>query len=123
MTPGNVNFIKCDRACINNKSKTCEHVLAVDKHIVVLSEFSKWFTSSKSGPSFFSMALVTDKQNVGRKGSKRKKSNMVKPPVVEICNILTKRGYFSIAKRLVSNKEGKSKEQGSRKNITIVRKP
>ena len=106
MTPGNVNFIKCDRACINTKSKTCEHVLAVDKHIVVLSEISKWFTSSKSGPSFFSMALVTDKQNVGKK-----------------CNIHTKRGYFSIAKRLVSNKEGKSKEQGSRKNITIVRKP
>ena len=35
------------------------------------------------------MALVTDKQNVGRKGSKSRKSNMVKPAVAEICNIIS----------------------------------
>ena len=34
------------------------------------------------------MALVTNKQNVDRKGSKWKRSNMVKPPVVEVCDII-----------------------------------
>ena len=43
MTPGKGNSLKCDRACINAKSKICEHVLAVAEHIGVLSEFLKWF--------------------------------------------------------------------------------
>ena len=78
MTPGKRNSLKCDWACINAKSNICEHVLAAAEHIGVLYEFSKWFPSFKSGESFPSMALVTDKQNFGRKGSKKKRSNMVK---------------------------------------------
>ena len=88
VTSGKGNSLKCDRACVNTKSNICEHVLAVAEHIGVLSEFLKWFTSSKSGPSFSSIALVTAKQNVGKKGSKRKISNMAKPPVVEVCDII-----------------------------------
>ena len=61
VTPGKRNSLKCDRSCINAKSKICKHVLRVDERIGVLSEFLKWFTSSKSGPSFSSIALVTDK--------------------------------------------------------------
>ena len=53
-----------------------------------MSKFLKWFTLSKSVPSFSSMALVTDKQNVGKKSSKRKRSNMSKLPVVEVCKII-----------------------------------
>ena len=88
VTPGKGNSLKCDRACVNAKSKICEHVLAVAEDIGVMSEFLKWFTSSKSGPSFSSIALVTAKQNVGKKGSKRKRSNMAKSPVVEVCDII-----------------------------------
>ena len=89
LTPGKGNSLKTDRACADAKSKICEHVLAVAEHIGVLSEFLKWFTSSKSGPSFSSIALVTAKQNVGKKGSKRERSNMVKPPpLVEVCDII-----------------------------------
>ena len=82
------NSLECERTCINAKSKICYDVLAVAERIGVLSKFLKWFASSKSGPSFSSMDLVTDKQNVGRKGSKRKRSNMVKPPVVEVGDII-----------------------------------
>ena len=88
VTPGKRNSLKCDRACVNAKSKICEHVLAVAERIGVLSEFLKWFTSSKSGPSVSSIALVTTKQNVGKKGSKKKRSIMTKPPVVEVCDII-----------------------------------
>ena len=72
----NVYLMIPERRCINAKSKICEHVLAVAEHIGALSKFLKWFTLSKSGPSF------------GKKGSKRKKSNMSKLPVVEVCNII-----------------------------------
>ena len=89
LTPRKGNSLKTDRACADAKSKICEYVLAVAEHIGVLSEFLKWFTSSKSGPSFSSIALVTAKQNVGKKGSKRERSNMVKPPpLVEVCDII-----------------------------------
>ena len=88
VTTGKGNSLQCDRACLNAKSKICEHVLAVAEHIGLLYKFLKWFTSSKSGPSFPSIALVTAKQNVGKEGSKRKRSNMVKPPVVEVCDII-----------------------------------
>ena len=71
--PEKVNSLKCDRASINAKLKICEHVLAAAEHIGALSNFLKWFTLSKSGPSFPSMASVIDKQNVGKKGSKKKK--------------------------------------------------
>ena len=88
VTPRNGNSLKCDKACVNAKSKICEHVLSVAEHIGVLSEFLKWFTSSKSGPSFSSIALVTAKKNVGKKVSKRKRSNVAKKPVVEVCDII-----------------------------------
>ena len=111
VTPGKGNSLKCDRARVNAKSKICEHVLAVAEDIGVMSEFLKWFTSSKSGPSFSSIALVTTKQNVGKKGSKKIRSIMAKPPVVEVCDIIN------------TSPDKDSKEQGSGKNITIVRKP
>ena len=88
MTSGKGNSLKCDRACINVQSKICEKVLVVAERIAVLSEFLKWFTSSKSGPSFTSTALVADKQKDIRKGSKRKRSNMLKPSLMEVCDIL-----------------------------------
>ena len=34
---GNGNSLKCDKACINAKSKICEHVLAIAEHICVLT--------------------------------------------------------------------------------------
>ena len=87
VTPGKGNSLKCDRICINATSKICKHFLAVTGHIGILSVFLKWFTSLKPGPPFSNMALVTEKQNVGRKGSKTKKRNILKPPGVEICDI------------------------------------
>ena len=88
VTPGKGSFLKYNRACINAKSKICEHFLAVAEHIGVLSKFLKWFTSSKSGLLFSSIALVTDNTNCSRKGSTRKRSSIVKPPVVEVCDII-----------------------------------
>ena len=72
------------------------------------------------------MALVRDKKNVGRKGCKRERRNMVKPPVGkvrDIINISPDKDSLPSPKRCVSNKNSKSKKQGSRKNIIIVRKP
>ena len=39
VTPGKGNSLKYDRACINIKSKICEHILAIAEHIGVLSNF------------------------------------------------------------------------------------
>ena len=88
VTPRKGNSLKCDRACVNIKSKICEHVLAAAENITVLSEFLKCFTSSKSGPSFSSIVLVTAKQNVGKKSSKGKRCNTAKTHVVKVCDIL-----------------------------------
>ena len=104
-----------------NSLKCVGHVLLLSQRSGNMSKFLKCFTLSISGPLFSRMALVTDKQNVGRKSSKRKRSTMVKSPVMEVCSIKNRRGYSFIAKRLVRNKKDKSKERGNRKNIVIVR--
>ena len=44
ITSGEGNSLKCDRACINAKSKICKHILAVAEHTGVLPKFLKWFT-------------------------------------------------------------------------------
>ena len=44
VTSGEGNSLKCDRACINAKSKICKHILAVAEHTGVLRKFLKWLT-------------------------------------------------------------------------------
>ena len=126
MTPAKGNSLKCDKACINAKSTICKNVLAAAEHIWVLSEVLKRFTSLKSGLSFSSMTLVTDKRNFGRKGSKRKRSNMVRPLVMEVCNIINTSPDEDILPSpndLSAIKRPKTKNKAVEKNITIVRKP
>ena len=108
-----------------------EHVLAVAEHIGVLSKFLKRSTSSKSGPSFSSMALLTEKQNVGKKDSKRKRSKMAELPVVEVCDIIntsqdddilqSSNDLSALKREKEKNKAAKKKKK--KKKITIVRKP
>ena len=72
------------------------------------------------------MTLLTNKQNVGKKGSKRKKSNMAKRPVVEECDIINTSPDEDILPSpndLSAIKRAKAKNNVAEKNVTIVRKP
>ena len=87
----------------------------------VLSKFLKWFTSSKFGPSFSSF-LVTDKQNVGRKGSKRKIGNMAKPPMAQVCDIKTSPDGDVLASphNLPAIKKTKAKKKVAEKTFSLL---
>ena len=68
---------------------------------------------------------MTDKQNVGKKGSKRKRSNMAKPPVVKVCDVINTspgKDVLPSIKDLSEIKRTKAKNKVEEK-ITIVRKP
>ena len=95
-------------------------LLAVAEHIGVLSEFLKWFTSSKSAPSFSSIALVTDKQNFGRKGRKRKRSNIVKPVVVDITNTSPEKDILPLPNNFSAIKRTKAKNKVSEKMLSSL---
>jgi hypothetical protein len=57
VTPGKGGSLKCDRDCVNNSTKLCEHILAVAQTRGSLSEFFAWYKRSKHGPRLLDMAL------------------------------------------------------------------
>ena len=88
VTLGKGGCLKCDRNCVNNSTRICEHVLAVAQVREKLSEFLAWYRRSKKGPKVLEMALGSAPKNAGRKPSTRKKSNKKKPTVTQVVDLL-----------------------------------
>ena len=57
--------MKCDRNCVNNSTRICEHVLAVAQVREKLSEVLAWYRTSKKGPKVLEMALRSAPKNAG----------------------------------------------------------
>ena len=57
VSPGKGGSFKCDRSCINSRTKICEHVIAVAEKSGKLQQFVEWFRRSKCGASVSALAL------------------------------------------------------------------
>ena len=57
VSPGKGGSFKCERSCINSRTKICEHVIAVVKKSGKLQQFVEWFRRSKCGASVSALAL------------------------------------------------------------------
>jgi hypothetical protein len=57
--------MKCDRNCVNNSTRICEHILAVAQVREKLSEVLAWYRTSKKGPKVLEMALGSALKNAG----------------------------------------------------------
>ncbi len=74
--------------CINYATKICEHVLAVAQLRGTLDEFVAWFKQKKNKLVMMEMAEERGPKNVGRKPSKRKRSNSKGQVVKEYVDLL-----------------------------------
>ena len=63
VTPGQGRSFKCDRTCINNATKICEHVTVVAEKCGNLPDFVQWFKRSKVRPTLTGLALNSTHQN------------------------------------------------------------
>ena len=88
VTPGKGASLRCDRACVNCSTNTCEHVLAVAQVRGKFQEFLNWYRASKKGPKLVKMALGTGPKNAGKKTSRRKRTNKGKPEVTKVVDLL-----------------------------------
>ena len=57
VTAGKGRLFKCDHTCINNATKSCEHVIVVAEECGNLPDFVQWFKRSKVRPSLTVLAL------------------------------------------------------------------
>ena len=57
VTPSKGRSFKCDRTCISNPTKICEHVIVVAEKCRNLPDFVQWFKRSKVRPSLTGLAL------------------------------------------------------------------
>ena len=88
VSPGKGGSFKCDRSCINSRTKICEHVIAVAEKSGKLQQFVEWFRRSKCGASVSALALNGAPKSMGRKGNGRKRSNKKRADIEEVVNIL-----------------------------------
>ena len=84
---GKEGSFKCDRSCINSRTKICEHVIAVVEKCGKLSQFVEWFRRSKFGASVSALALNGAPKSTGRKGNGRKRSDKKKGDIEEVVNM------------------------------------
>ena len=75
VSPGKGGSFKCDRSFINNRTKICEHVIAVAEKSGKLQQFVEWFRRSKCGASVSALVLNDAPKSVGGKGNGTKRSN------------------------------------------------
>ena len=78
---------KCDRNCINSKTKICKHVIAAAEKCGKLEQFVEWFRRSKCDASVSMSALNGAPKSMGRKGNGRKRSNKKRADIEEVVNI------------------------------------
>ena len=91
VSSGKGGSFKCDRSCINSRTKICKHVIAVAEKSGKLQQFVEWFRRSKCGASVSALALNGAPKSMGRKGNGRKRSNKKKKAdIEEVVNILMK---------------------------------
>ena len=87
VSPGKGGSFKCDRSCINSRTKICEHVIAVAEKRGKLEQFVEWFRRSKCDASVSMSALNGAPKSMGRKGNGRKRSNKKRTDIEEVVNI------------------------------------
>ena len=86
--PGKGGSLVCDRFCVNNSTKICEHTIAVAQFTDKFHEFLAWYKRSKRGPRMVDMALSGGPKSAGKKPSNRKRSNAKSQPVHETVDLL-----------------------------------
>lgn len=86
--PGKGGSLVCDRFCVNNSTKICEHTIAVAQFTDKFHEFLAWYKRSKRGPRMVGMALSGGPKSAGKKPSNRKRSNAKSQPVHETVDLL-----------------------------------
>ena len=63
VTQGKGRSFKCDRTCINNATKICEHVIVAAEKCGNLPDFVQWVKISKVRPSLTGLAFNGAHQN------------------------------------------------------------
>ena len=87
VSSGKGGSFKCDRSCINSRTKICEHVIAVAEKSGKLQQFVEWFRRSKCGASVSALALNGAPKSMGGKGNGRRRSNKKRANIEEVVNI------------------------------------
>ena len=87
VSSGKGGSFKCDRSCINSRTKICEHVIAVAEKSGKLQQFVEWFRRSKCGASVSALVLNGAPKSMGGKGNGRKRSNKKRANIEEVVNI------------------------------------
>lgn len=72
VTPGKGGSLLCDRSCVSNSTKMCEHTLAVTQVVNKLEEFIAWYKRSRRGPKMTDMAVTGGPKTAGKKPSNRR---------------------------------------------------
>ena len=78
VSSGKGGSFKCDRSCINSRTKICEHVIAVAEKCGKLQQFVEWFRRSKCGASVSALALNGAPKINGKKREWQKKEQQKK---------------------------------------------
>ena len=94
VSSGKGGSFKCDRSCLNSRTKICEHVIAVAEKCGKLQQFVEWFRRSKCGASVSALALNGAPKSMGRKGNGRKRSNKKRADIEEVVNIFADNEIF-----------------------------
>ena len=102
VSPGKGGSFNCVRSCINNRTKICEHVIAVAEKSGKLQQFVEWFRRSKCGASVSALALNGAPKSMGGKGNGRKRSNKKRANIEEVVNIFDENGIENLSQYLLS---------------------
>ena len=87
VSSGKGSSFKCDRSCINSRTKICEHVIAVAEKCGKFQQFVEGFRRSKCGASVSALALNGARKLMGRKVNGRKMSNKKSADIEEVVDI------------------------------------
>ena len=87
VSSGKEESFKCDRSCINIRTKICKHVIALADKCGKLQQFVEWFRPSKYGASVSALALNGAPKSMGRKVNGRKRCNKKSADIEEVVNI------------------------------------
>eukprot|EP00794_Sanderia_malayensis_P001899 gene1899-2156_t len=86
--PDRGGSLECDKACLHQSTKLCEHMLAVAERTNHFHALISRHIKSKAGPKITEMALSKRPKNAGKKPSNRKRSNTKRPAVEQFIPLL-----------------------------------
>ena len=121
VSSGKGGSLKCDRSCINSRTKICEHVIVVAEKCGKLQRFVEWFRRSKYGASVSALVLNGAPKSMGRKGNGRKRSNKKRADIEEVVNIFAENEIENSSLHLLSpnNANGQNEKAINEKHINF----